>query len=82
MARAMSAARCCSGEADLGIGILLGLNADHGRVAVRCNGRKGAITTAKAYRGTRTIAIGDLLNDFDFRRQPIPPLVLSDHVPD
>jgi phospholipase C len=41
-----------------------------------------AITTGTAYPHGRTVPIGDLLNDFDFSRKPIPPRILDNHVPD
>jgi phospholipase C len=41
-----------------------------------------AITTGRTYPGNQPIRIGDLLNDFNFAQQPIPPLVLSNRVPD
>jgi phospholipase C len=40
-----------------------------------------AITTAKTYPGDKIVRIGNLLNDFDFTEQPIPALILSNHVP-
>jgi phospholipase C len=40
-----------------------------------------AITTAVTYPGNQVVAIGDLLNDFDFTQQPIPALILSNQVP-
>jgi phospholipase C len=41
-----------------------------------------AITTVWTYPGNQPVAIGDLLNDFDFTQPPIPALVLSNQVPD
>jgi phospholipase C len=40
-----------------------------------------AITTGKML-GGGTVPIGDLLNDFDFKRKPIAPRILDNHVPD
>jgi phospholipase C len=31
-------------------------------------------------RGGKTVRIGDLLNDFDFAREPIPPMILSNQI--
>jgi phospholipase C len=41
-----------------------------------------AITTGRIYASGRAVPIGDLLNDFDFSRTPIPALILSNQVPD
>jgi phospholipase C len=38
------------------------------------------ITTGQAYPKNTIVRIGDLLNDFDFKRKPIPKLVLDNHV--
>jgi phospholipase C len=41
---------------------------------------RDAITQVTFYNGT-TENVGDLLNEFDFAQSPLPPLVLSTHIP-
>jgi phospholipase C len=41
-----------------------------------------AITTGRDYPTDKRVRIGDLLHDFDFKREPIPPRILDNHVPD
>jgi phospholipase C len=41
-----------------------------------------AITTGRAYSTHKSVPIGDLLHDFDFKRVPIPPRILDNHVSD
>ena len=38
-----------------------------------------ALTTVSDRMTGASIPVGDLLNDFDFRQKPLPPLVLPDH---
>jgi phospholipase C len=40
------------------------------------------ITTGEAYPTNKIVQIGDLVNDFDFKRKPIRPLILDNHISD